>query len=92
MIDKGRRIFGIFGHEPPRQGEYPLGYVVGADASSRMHDNAVVERIEYREANDLGWFDVWIRAEGIAEPYHAISVAAKAIAELQLYPPEQESN
>lgn len=85
MSKQGNTIKGIWGHEPMREREYPLRYVVGEsadDAAVSNNSGGIVLSITYREDNygdhGIGWFDVWGPENTLIA-----AVAARAVAEVQ---------
>lgn len=84
MIDS-RIIKHIIGHEPKRDGEYPLFYAVGA---SIRNGEPNIDSIDYREqyfgTYSLPWFDVKVAGTIVS------SVAGQAVGEIA-YLPEGEA-
>ena len=77
-------IVGIWGHEPKREGEFPLAYLVGLPCGTHGDGEAITSRIAYREVDygdhRLGFFDIFIMVDG--DERQIASVAARAIAEI----------
>lgn len=69
----------IYGHEPHREGEYPVAHAVGAPLRGSTA-GIVVDAIKYREDNygdhGLGWYDI------VANDQIALSISARAVAEI----------
>jgi hypothetical protein len=82
-----RQITAIYGVEPMREDEYPMGHVVGRESNIIGRGKLMVDLIERREENygdhGLAWFDV--RSGGMI----VASVQARAVAEIH-YGPEEE--
>lgn len=85
-------ILGIWGHEPRREGEFPLAYVVNAPCGTRGQEETITSRIAYREMDYgdyiLGFFDIFIEVDG--DERQIASVAARAVAEIHYKPAKVE--
>ena len=83
-------ILGIWGHEPKREGEYPMAYVVGSPCGTLGQEETITSRIAYREMDygdhGLGFFDVSVEVDG--EERLIVSVAARAVAEIHYAQPD----
>ena len=85
------KILGIWGHEPKREGEYPMAYLVGAPCGARGQEQTPTSQIVYREMDFgdyiLGFFDIFVEIDG--EERQIVSVATRAVAEIHYAPPDK---
>ena len=83
-------VLGIWGHEPRREEEFPLAYVVNAPCGTRGQEETITSRIAYREMDYgdyiLGFFDIFIEVDG--DERQIAAVAARAVAEIHYAQPD----
>lgn len=70
------QVKALFGHEPGREGEWPVSYQVGQVAAGVGKVGRITYREDYYGDHSLAWFDVHV-ADRVA-----LSVSARAVAEI----------
>jgi len=67
----------VYGHEPRREGEFPLSYQVGAECFSKAGKvTSIEERLQDLGDRGIQWFDVWCGERRVA------SLNATCVAEI----------